>query len=97
MNEESTLGGFGTILIIAVVWLGIAVHNQHKQIEQLKDIVSDCDSAVTQANQNIDDLNSNIEDAQSNAWSDYDSMGDALDGLQTGETVSNPCYVPTPN
>lgn len=91
---DEGIGGFSVILIIAVIWLGISVHSQNKKIEQLKNTIEDCDSAVTDANQTIDDLNSGIEDAQWNAWSDYDSMGDALDNLTTGDTVSNPCYLP---
>lgn len=95
MNEGSTLGSLGFILLIAVIWLGITVHNQNKSIDQLKGIISDCDSAVTEANQNIEDVNSGIDDAQVNAWSDFDTMGQALDDLQQADTVDNPCYVPS--
>ncbi len=92
--EEKTISGIGFLLIIAIIWLGVTVHNQNKQIEQLKGVISDCDSAVTDANNNISDANDQINSAKNEAWSDYDSMGNALDGLQEGEQVDNPCYLP---
>lgn len=94
MNDES-LGSVVFILVIAVIWLGFTVHNQGETITQLKSIIYSCDNAVTNANQNIDDLNSQIYDAQYSAWSDYDTMGYALENLTTGEVVSNPCDVPS--
>jgi uncharacterized protein YlxW (UPF0749 family) len=30
----------------------------------------------------VDEANNEIRDAQSNAWDDYETMGDSLDGLQ---------------
>jgi CHASE3 domain sensor protein len=95
MNSEQKISGtFLFVLLIAAIWLGSTIHNQNKTIVQLKEVIQDCDSAVTEANQNIDELNSSIEDAQSNAWSDYDSMGYTLDDLQSVDEVSNPCYIP---
>lgn len=93
MNEES-LGGFGVILIIAIIWLGVSVHNKNKQIEELTSIIHNCDYAVTEANQNISDLNDQIENASYYAWNDYETMGQTIEDLQQGEQVNNPCYTP---
>ncbi len=94
MNEEETIGGIGFLLLIAVIWLGVTVHSQNKQIDQLKGVINDCDSAVTDANQNISDLNDQIDNAKNDAWSDYDTMGQSLENLTSGDQVENPCYVP---
>jgi cell division protein FtsB len=94
MDEESTFGGIGILLVIAIIWLAIIVHTQKQQIKVLKEVVSSCDSTVTQANQTINDLNSNIDYAKEKIQSDYISMSDALYELETGDTVNNPCYVP---
>ena len=91
MSEDSASGGFAFILLIAVIWLGITVYDQNKQISQLKGTIDDCSSSVDEANQNISDLNDQISSAQDDAWSDYDTMGQTLDGLQTGDQVDNPC------
>lgn len=92
--DESSRNGLGVVLVIALIWLGVTAYNQHQKIEQMTNTISDCSDAVDNANSNIDDLNSQIDDAQSNAWSDYDTMGDTLDGLTQGDDVDNPCYVP---
>jgi len=92
MSGKSTFGSFGFILLVAVIWLGIVVHNQNNKIDQLKSIIDDCDSSVTDANQNISDLNDQIENAQGDAWSDYDTMGQTLGDLTTSDQVDNPCY-----
>ncbi len=47
-------------------------------------------SALSEANDNIDQANSMIEDAQSYAWSDYEEMGYALENLSTVDTVYEP-------
>ena len=46
--------------------------------------------ALDQANANIEDANSIIEDAQGYAWSSYQEMGEALDDLQTVDTILEP-------
>lgn len=83
MSEES-LGGLGFILVMAVIWLGITVHNQNKTIEQYKGIIDDCSVSIGEANQRI-------SDAKDNAWLNYNDMGQALDDL---ETVDDPCFIP---
>ena len=46
--------------------------------------------ALEEANNNIKEANSNIENAKSYAWGSYEEMGDALDYLDTVDTVSEP-------
>ncbi len=43
--------------------------------------------ALDEANANIERVNSNIEDAQYYAWEGYKEMGEALDSLETVETI----------
>lgn len=54
------------------------------------DIMSDYSSALEEANYEIERLNSDIEDAKGYAWESYEEMGEALDLLETGDTVSDP-------
>ena len=58
--------------------------------QQLKSELADYQSALGEANDNIDDANSMIEDAQGYAWSDYEEMGYALDNLSTVDNVDTP-------
>jgi hypothetical protein len=93
MNENP--GSAATVVcIIIIIWLGIANYDKSQYITKLGGVIQDCSDTVDQANQNIDEANSSIEDAQGMAWSDYDSMGDALDGLSETEDVDNPCQLP---
>ena len=97
---EDPLGGFGIVLIISLIWLGITDYNQNKTISEMSGIISQCSGAIDDANNNIQNLNSQIDDVQSLAWSDYDAMGYALENLSNGQEVHNPCTVPsnvTPN
>lgn len=91
MEERSN--GLTILLVIAVVWLMIAGHGHKKTIERLHETIDECSSSIDDANSIIEDLNSGIEDATWAAWSDYDSMGYALENLSTGDTVANDCYV----
>ena len=96
MENEGTLG-VGIVGIIIIISLWVHVNTLNKKIEAREDMINSCSSQIDDANQNIEDANSQIDDAQGNAWSDYDTMGDTLDGLQSTETVSNDCYIPTDN
>lgn len=58
---------------------------------QLSDVQSeneDLKSTIDSANGNIDDANQQLSDAQDNAWSDYETMGQTLEGLSTVDNVS---------
>lgn len=46
------------------------------------------ESALDEANDNIEQANSYIEEAQWYAWESYEEMGEALDNLQTVDTVT---------
>lgn len=58
--------------------------------DECEDEIEDYSYALEEANANIEEVNSSIEDAQSYAWEAYEEMGDAIDGLQTVDTVSEP-------
>ena len=47
-------------------------------------------SALREANETIEKLSSSIEEAQSYAGSSYGEMSEALENLETGETVQEP-------
>lgn len=97
--EESNTNWWMYVLIIALVW-ALFFHenkyegrtaeewfneydNQLNDNEQLK-------SALEEANSNIEEANDNITGAQYYAWESYEEMGDALDNLNTVDTVSEP-------
>lgn len=54
------------------------------------DKISEYQSALEEANNNIEEANSMIEAAKYYAWETYDEMGEALDSLETVDTVSEP-------
>lgn len=56
--------------------------------DECEDEIEDYSYALEEANANIEEVNSSIEDAQSYTWETYEEMGDAIDGLQTVDTVS---------
>lgn len=56
--------------------------------DELQTKVDDYQAALEEANSNIDQANSSIENAKLYAWEDYDSMGDAIDSLETVDNVS---------
>lgn len=88
---------YQTILWIIIFVAGVLIWRDRININELKeknvylnDRVSSYESALSEANDNIEQANSNIEDAQSNAWGNYQDMGDALDSLGTVNTVNEP-------
>lgn len=64
------------ILIILSIWFWRDHHKLKNQVESLQSELAYTESALDQAN-------SNIEEAQSWAWGSYDDMGMALDDLET--------------
>jgi len=68
--------------------------SQEEEISKLNDLAISYDDALTEANNTIEEANSSIEPAKYDAWNDYDSMGDALDTLDTFDTVAAPEYSP---
>ena len=78
------------VLLVVLVLVWFRYDRLKKENFYLKDELAGYQSALDEANQNIEDANSMIEDAQSSAWSSYEEMGDALDNLQVVDTVSSP-------
>ena len=86
--------GIGVVAFIIICIMAWNLWSQHNDIIQLRDTLLTANSNIETANSNIEeanttieDLNSQIEDAKGNAWADYDTMGQSLDGLTTGDTV----------
>lgn len=85
-------GGIWLFIIIGVI--GWFLWSQHSDIVKLRDALSEANANIDTANNTIEELNSQIDDAKSNAWSDYETMGYALDNLEgggeTASTISDP-------
>lgn len=60
------------------------------QVEELQNKVNEYQTALQEANDNIEEANSNIDSAKSYEGASYDDMVDALNSLNTIETVSEP-------
>lgn len=93
MNDEgSRRNGLLIILCLVIFSLWSTSHSQKITISELRATIENCSSTIDEANYNIEDINSRMLDAQYMAWEDYYSMGDALENLYEGDTVSNDCY-----
>lgn len=86
-NKYKTLL-FALLVIFIFSWL--KYNNLKEENIILTDQVDEYQYALDQANENIDEANSMIENAQGYAWSSYQEMGEALDNLETVDTVSQP-------
>lgn len=66
--------------------------NEELQAENidLQDELDKFKKALSDANSNIEQANQNIENAKGQAWDNYYTMGDALDSLETVDTISEP-------
>lgn len=98
MNETQSGTLTFVFLLLLGVWYWGYENKQEKDVLQSK--LYGYQSALINANENIDEanstienLNSSIEDARGEAWSDYDNMGSTLENLETGGTVNT---VPEP-
>lgn len=83
--SESSWGW--TLFIITAVILGIVLSGMDSSSKK----VADCSAAIIRANSTIEDMNATISDAKDSQWSSYADMGDAIESLEEGGTVSNPC------
>ena len=90
MEKESNYKVAAVILLVVVFFLNYQYRKERKDNLILQDRLSEYQSALNYANENIEEANSIIEDAQSYAWSDYYDMGYALDDMYTVDTVSEP-------
>jgi len=90
MEKES---GYKIAVVVFIIIL-FFLNSQYKEVKEeniiLRESISQYQSALSEANDNIEEANSIIEDAQGYAWSSYEDMGYALDNLSTVDTVSEP-------
>lgn len=99
MSEGGNHGWLIIILVVALVW-ALFFHKQTYKGQTAEEWFNAYDTEVSrnqeledslnQANDNIDEANSKIDEAKSNAWGNYYDMGDALDNLETVDTVPVP-------
>ncbi len=90
MEDENKYKILFFILLIILIFGWLKYNNLKEENATLTNRVDAYQSALQQANENIDEANSIIEDAQNYAWSSYEEMGNALDNLTTVDTVSEP-------
>ncbi len=75
------------ILVVCLSLLWYKYDNLKEENSYLRRKLYDYKSALEEANDNIEQVNSYIEEAQGYAWESYEEMGEALDNLQTVDTV----------
>lgn len=95
MNTKSSAGWVIAVIATAIAivfWISFnKVNNENKELRgDLKTSESQVevlDTKLNDANTTIEDQNSNIEDAKNYSGEDYYSQQDALDTLDTYDTV----------
>lgn len=96
--ENTSKHYFGYAIALAImVWGFVSFEKLNDRVDELafenevlQDTVYSYEDALSEANSNIEQCNANIEDAQVYAWESYDEMGEALDYLETVDTVDEP-------
>lgn len=93
-NDNSwAITAFIITLIGSLIWIG-SNNSKISRLEDenitLQDSVDQYDRALDEANSNIEEVNSRIDEAKYSTWDNYESMGDALDSLDTVDTVPKP-------
>lgn len=93
---------FGWIIGIVVIWFilsiiggmgkyqGQTAEEWFNQYDEASAQVEGLQTALQEANDNIDEANSNIEGAKSYEGASYDDMVDALNSLNTVDNVDEP-------
>jgi len=76
--------------ILAAILLNSESEKKYSYIESCEELVSEYQEKLQQANETIENLNYEIEEAKSNAWESYYDMGEALDNLETADTIPEP-------
>ena len=89
MNKNILIG----LLIVISLTLGTIAIIQNQKTEKYKSTISECWTAVLNADENIGALDLQIMNAQSNSHTDYYSMRDAIRNFETKEQVQNPCFI----
>lgn len=90
MEQETKYKLIAGILFVVLLLGNFHLRQIKEENRELEDTVDSYQSALSEANDNIESANSMIEDAQGYAWSSYEEMGYALDDLSTVDTVSEP-------
>ncbi len=90
MEQATNYKIIAGFLLLVLFLLNFQLHDSRKENAILQDRLDEYQSALSEANDNIDSANSMIEDAQSYAWSSYEDMGYALENLSTVDTVWDP-------
>lgn len=82
---EDKEGGISLILVIVIICLLISNHNLKKQ-------VTECGWNIDLLNDSIDQANNDLSSAHEKAWTNYDTMGSALEELDGSyPNQDNPC------
>lgn len=105
-NKSSWIGGIiGFLIIGAIIWWFSGVGKYEGQnaeywfnaydaetakVEELENRISDFETALQEANDNIETANSQIRRAKGYAWESYTEMGEILESLRQIDTVSEP-------
>lgn len=79
-----------TILAIASIFYYTRSNSLQEQLDISISETETYKQSFEAANDVIYQVASDIDDAKSNAWSDYESMGQALDALEKPEEITNP-------
>jgi hypothetical protein len=76
-------------IVILILFVGLAFlwSNYRELKNEYADNLDVCEQSLHVANENIDDANDYILNAKDYAWSSYDDMGEALEGLETVDNV----------
>lgn len=90
MENENKYKSIILILLFILIFIWAKYNNLKEENIILSGQLDEYRYALDQANENIEEVNSIIEDAQSYAWNSYQEMGEALDNLETVDTVSEP-------
>lgn len=78
------------LYLFLFIILSIFLLSNIAENSRLKNKIENYDQALNEANDNIEICNSSIENAQGYTWSTYEDMGQALESLETVDTISNP-------
>lgn len=89
MNDDKKQGRFVTFLVVGLI---IAIFAMWNHIDGLNETISGNETTIEEIQASSDryeealnQANYNIEEAKFSAWDNYESMGNALDNLETVE------------
>jgi hypothetical protein len=76
--------------ILAAILFNSESEKKSNYIQSCEELVGEYRERLQEANETIENLNYDIEDAKSSAWGDYYDMSNALDNLDTADTIPEP-------